>query len=53
MDAGAYPIMVILGFAVTMCTSFTLFKGATTPDNRVSPAKVRFMIAPGEFDCDQ
>jgi hypothetical protein len=45
--------MAILAFAVTMCTSFTLFKGATHPDNRLSPAKVRFVITGGNFDCDR
>ena len=39
MDGATYPIIVIITFAVTMCSSFTAYKFFNSPDNRVDPRK--------------
>ncbi|TFJ85783.1 hypothetical protein NSK_003287 [Nannochloropsis salina CCMP1776] len=39
MDGATYPIIVIITFAVTMCSGFTAYKFLHSPDNRVNPRK--------------
>ncbi|KAL7490118.1 hypothetical protein ACHAW6_016143 [Cyclotella cf. meneghiniana] len=43
-DAGAYPVIAVLTFAVGMCGSFIAYCAAVNPDVRITPGRRQQLV---------
>lgn len=43
-DPGAYPVMIVVGFACTMCASYMGYCLAKGPDVRITPGRRQQLI---------